>query len=161
MALTSEGKLYGWGWNKVIIFVPLLPFVPHNCCLIQTAQARFYYILLSVNTDRQTFRSFFFPLCTYIAAYIHKVIVAMMSFGTELAQHVRFTTVVTGCAQLYFGTELCLSSSSVVFLFSLVHVGFSLHLFVSHISSLQFGQVGVGNNDDHRSLVPEYNSIFA
>ena len=115
MALTSEGKLYGWGWNKVIIFVPLLPFVPHNCCLIQTAQARFYYILLSVNTDRQTFRSFFFPLCTYIAAYIHKVIVAMMSFGTELAQHVRFTTVVTGCAQLYFGTELCLSSSSVVF----------------------------------------------
>jgi len=115
MALTSEGKLYGWGWNKVIIFVPLLPFVPHNCCLIQTAQARFYYILLSVNTDRQTFRSFFFPLCTYIATYIHKVIVAMMSFGTELAQHVRFTTVVTGCAQLYFGTELCLSSSSVFF----------------------------------------------
>jgi len=116
MALTSEGKLYGWGWNKVIIFVPLLPFVPHNCCLIQTAQARFYYILLSVNTDRQTFRSFFFPLCTYIAAYIHKVIVAMMSFGTELVLSMpRFTNLVTGCAQLYFGTELCLSSSSVVF----------------------------------------------
>ena len=85
--------------------------------------------------------------------YGDTVIVAMMSFGTELAQHVRFTTVVTGCAQLYFGTELCLSSSSVVFLFSLVHVGFSLHLFVSHISSLQFGQVGVGNNDDHCSPV--------
>ena len=90
-------------------------------------------------------------MCTCIAAYIHMVIVAMMSFGTELAQHVRFTTVVTGCAQLYFGTELCLSSSSVFF--SLVHVGFSLHLFVSHISSLQFGQVGVGNNDDHCSPV--------
>ena len=127
MALTSEGKLYGWGWNKVIIFVPLLPFVPHNCCLIQTAQARFYYILLSMNTNRQTFINgslvpigkafffFFFCVCTCIAAYIHMVIVAMMSFGTELAQHVRFTTVVTGCAQLYFGTELCLSSSSVVF----------------------------------------------
>jgi len=156
MALTSEGKLYGWGWNKVIIFVPLLPFVPHNCCLIQTAQARFYYILLSVNTDRQTFRSFFFPLCTYIATYIHKVIVAMMSFGTELVLSMpRFTNLVTGCAQLYFSIERCLSSSC-CFLFSLVHVGFSLSFFsliVSHILSLQFGQVGVGNNDDHCSPV--------
>ena len=73
MALTSEGKLYGWGWNKVIIFVPLLPFVPHNCCLIQTAQARFYYILLSVNTDRQTFRSFFFSffLCVHMHSCLH------------------------------------------------------------------------------------------
>ena len=119
MALTSEGKLYGWGWNKVIIFVPLLPFVPHNCCLIQTAQARFYYILLSVNTDRQTFRSFFFPLCTYIAAYIHKVIVAMMSFGTELVLSMpRFTNLVTGCAQLYFSIERCLSSSCCFFIFT-------------------------------------------
>jgi hypothetical protein len=55
MALTLEGKLYGWGWNKVIILVPVLPFVPHNYCLIQTAQARFYYILLSMNKNRQTF----------------------------------------------------------------------------------------------------------
>lgn len=23
MALTSDGKLYGWGWNKVVIFCSL------------------------------------------------------------------------------------------------------------------------------------------
>lgn len=46
MALTSEGKLYGWGWNKVvIIFVPLLALVPNYWCLIQTAHAKFYHVL--------------------------------------------------------------------------------------------------------------------
>jgi hypothetical protein len=46
MALTSEGKLYGWGWNKVvIIFVPLLALVPNYWCLIQTANAKFYHVL--------------------------------------------------------------------------------------------------------------------
>ncbi|VAH47934.1 unnamed protein product [Triticum turgidum subsp. durum] len=38
MALTSDGKLYGWGWNKVIINVHLLLFMRHSWYLSKTTQ---------------------------------------------------------------------------------------------------------------------------
>lgn len=40
MALTSDGKLYGWGWNKVIINVHLLFFMCHSVYLSKTTQGR-------------------------------------------------------------------------------------------------------------------------
>lgn len=94
MALTSDGKLYGWGWNKVSLFLyfPLCPII----AVIQTAQAIFYYILVLINTDSITLSNgCLVPvlisnfICMHV--YMHMAKIAMMIESSHCTAKIRWT----------------------------------------------------------------------
>jgi hypothetical protein len=54
MALTSDGKLYGWGWNKVIINVHLLFFIRHivGICVKLHKEVFYCVVLFMISKDQ-------------------------------------------------------------------------------------------------------------